>query len=64
MAFHFTLRPLLRLRQSIEERERQRLLVLNGRLNQEHQKLQQLKHDRIRAADRLAEAMRECLGSA
>ncbi len=57
MAFHFTLQPVLRFRQGLEERERQRLLLVNSRLAEKRRELDDLKQGRLLAAGSLAEAM-------
>ncbi len=57
MAFRFTLQPVLRLRQGLEERERQRLLLVNSLLAERRRELDDLKQARILAASSLAEAM-------
>ena len=53
MAFHFRLQPLLRLRQSLEERERLRLTLILSAINQLRRQCEQLDQDVADAAQDL-----------
>ena len=54
MAFHFPLKPILRLRHSLEERERLRLAMIINRINQLSRQGEQLAHERKQGGERIA----------
>ena len=58
MAFHFSLQPVLRLRLSLEERERLRLALIIGYLNQLNAHRQQLDEDKLQISNSLAERLK------
>jgi len=58
MPFHFSLQPVFRLRQSLEERERLRLAVIIGYLNQLNQLVEHLDQEKRRIASGLEERLK------
>lgn len=50
MPFHFSLQPVFRLRQSLEERERLRLAMVIGYLNQLNQLIEKLDQEKLRVS--------------
>jgi flagellar protein FliJ len=58
MSFHFSLQPVFRLRQSLEERERLRLAMIIGYLNQVNQLLEKLDQEKLRVASGLEERLK------
>jgi flagellar export protein FliJ len=57
MAFHFRLQPLLRLRQSLEERERLRLTLILSAINQLRLQCERLDHDAANTAQDLCKQL-------
>jgi flagellar export protein FliJ len=57
VAFHFPLQPVLRLRHSLEERERLRLAVIIGYLNQLNQRCEELDQQKAQISSALAERL-------
>lgn len=58
MSFHFSLQPVFRLRQSLEERERLRLAMIIGYLNQLNQLIQQLDQERRQVSSGLEQRLK------
>jgi len=58
MSFHFSLQPVFRLRQSLEERERLRLAMIIGYLNQMNQLLERLDQEKLRVASGIEERLK------
>jgi flagellar protein FliJ len=58
MSFHFPLQPVFRLRQSLEERERLRLAMIIGYLNQVNQLIEKLDQEKLRVASGLEERLK------
>jgi flagellar export protein FliJ len=55
MAFHFPLQPVLRLRQSLEERERLRLAMIINCINQIDQQCEALDQDKMQTGGRISD---------
>jgi len=64
MSFHFPLQPVFRLRQSLEERERLRLAMIIGYLNQVNQLIEKLDQEKLRVASDLEERLKTGLTAA
>ena len=58
MPFHFSLQPVYRLRQSLEERERLRLAMIIGYLNQLNQLVEHLDQEKLRVSRGLEERLK------
>jgi flagellar protein FliJ len=58
MPFHFSLQPVFRLRQSLEERERLRLAMIIGYLNQLNQLIEQLDQEKLRVSSALEKSLK------
>ncbi len=58
MPFHFPLQPVFRLRQSLEERERLRLAVIIGYINQVNQLIEKLDREKLRVSNGLEERLK------
>lgn len=58
MPFHFSLQPVFRLRQSLEERERLRLAMIIGYLNQLNQLIEQLDQEKLRVSSALEKTLK------
>jgi len=58
MPFHFSLQSVFRLRQSLEERERLRLAMIIGYLNQLNQLVEQLDQEKRRVSSGLEERLK------
>jgi flagellar protein FliJ len=58
MPFHFSLQPVFRLRQSLEERERLRLAMIIGYLNQLNQLIEQFDQEKLRVSSALEKSLK------
>ncbi|HXJ96865.1 MAG TPA: flagellar export protein FliJ [Terriglobia bacterium] len=58
MPFHFSLQPVFRLRQSLEERERLRLAMIIGYLNQLNQLIEKLDQEKLRLSSGLEDRLK------
>jgi len=64
MPFHFPLQPVLRLQQSLEDRERLRLALIIAALNKMNQHCQRLDQQKLKLANGLAERLKTGMAAA